>query len=146
VRVATGGFIRLVNCDIIGNNWNKGTGTILLENCREFGTRGSGAGFSDVRVIGAGVAALLGGTGVDLTQHTSYAFTSGTFTVETTNRVAGVVSTITVASGVTLPAAFSAAPFVLPPSAGADDPTKERVVMLQVLRDLRILTTITPLS
>jgi hypothetical protein len=48
VHVAAGCFLRLVDCDIIGNNWNKGAGTILLENCREFGTRGSGTGFSVV--------------------------------------------------------------------------------------------------
>jgi hypothetical protein len=34
----------------------------------------------------------------------------------------------------------------MPPATGPDDPTKERLVTLQVLRDLRILTTITRLA
>jgi len=128
------------------SNWNKGGGTVILENCREFGIRGSGAGFADVQVIDTGAVAVPVGTAVTLTQNTSYHFSSGTFTVDPNGRVVGAVARLVVAAGVALPAALSAAPFLIPPSSAMGEMASERLVTLEVLRDLRILTTITPLS
>jgi hypothetical protein len=99
-----------------------------------------------VQILPPYATATPAGTQVSLSRPSSYHFTSGTFTVDTNGRAAGAVATVLVAAGVALPAALSSAPFVLPPASGGNDPTKERLVTLQVLRDLRILTTITPLA
>lgn len=57
VTVTANAYIRLTNCDIIGDNWNLGAGTVVLENCREFGTRGTVEnGYANVIVIGGGGA------------------------------------------------------------------------------------------
>jgi hypothetical protein len=144
VHVAANCFLRLVNCDLVFSDWNRGAGTVILENCREFGARGSGPDFAAVQVVGA--VAVPADTAVVLTQNTSYHFSSGPFAVDPNGRVVGAVATVLVAAGVVLPASLSSAPFVLPPASGDNDLTKERLVRLEVLRDLRILTNITPLS
>ncbi|HEX8658450.1 MAG TPA: hypothetical protein VF690_12980 [Hymenobacter sp.] len=86
------------------------------------------------------------GTAISFTANALFQFASGSFTVNTTGRVAGATVEVTLAAGATKPAALSSAPFVIAPSASTDDTTKERHIIMHVIKDLRILTSITALS
>lgn len=70
---------------------------------------------------------------------------SGSFSVNVAGRRAGNVVSITLGAAAHLPA-LDGNIFILPPSAGSYVAGKEHRLMFQVMRDLRILYTITPLS
>lgn len=94
---------------------------------------------------GGGVA-LPAGTALDFSQDAEYPFlASGSFTVNVAGRVAGKVVSLTLGAAATMPA-LDPSIFILPPSGGAYVAGKEHRLMFQVMRDLRILYTVTPLS
>lgn len=90
--------------------------------------------------------ALPDSTVVVFSQDAEYPFiASGSFTVQVAGRAPGKVVSLTLGASATLPA-LDGSIFILPPSGGAIVAGKEHRLMFQVMRDLRILYTITPLS